>query len=74
LGTVVPGGHRFGDDLAALRVRLSTGPLLGAAPEQRAAALAADDPLTAPQVSVGLTHLASVFGELHDETRQCADR
>lgn len=30
LGVPAPGGHRFGDDLGALRVRLSTAPLLAA--------------------------------------------
>ncbi|MEV6122877.1 aminotransferase class I/II-fold pyridoxal phosphate-dependent enzyme [Streptomyces sp. NPDC052077] len=33
LGMPAPGGHRFGDELPALRVRLSTGPLLGEGPE-----------------------------------------
>ena len=34
LGMPAPGGHRFGDDLGALRVRLSTGPLLGGTDER----------------------------------------
>ncbi|GHJ41438.1 aminotransferase class I/II-fold pyridoxal phosphate-dependent enzyme [Streptomyces sp. TS71-3] len=67
LGVPAPGGHRFGDDLAALRVRLSTGPLLGTTPEQRAAALAAPDPLALPHVAVALAAFASAFGDLRNE-------
>ncbi len=67
LGVPVPGGHRFGDDLSALRVRLSTGPLLGTAPEQQAQALAAADPCTLPHVAVALDVLAAAFGELRDD-------
>ncbi|GHH88640.1 hypothetical protein GCM10018793_69030 [Streptomyces sulfonofaciens] len=66
LGAPAPGGHRFGDDLAALRVRLSTGPLLGATPEQRAEALTAPDPLALPHVAVALAAFASAFGDLRD--------
>ncbi|NEC82386.1 pyridoxal phosphate-dependent aminotransferase, partial [Streptomyces sp. SID7958] len=36
IGMPAPGGHRFGDDLEAPRVRLSTAPLLGDTPGQRA--------------------------------------
>ncbi|WP_255955605.1 aminotransferase class I/II-fold pyridoxal phosphate-dependent enzyme [Streptomyces odontomachi] len=67
LGMPVPGGHRFGDDLAALRVRLSTGPLLGATPEQRAQALCAPDPLALPQVAVGIGALAAAFDDLRSD-------
>ncbi|CAM5701595.1 Aminotransferase class I/II-fold pyridoxal phosphate-dependent enzyme OS=Streptomyces tendae OX=1932 GN=GUR47_01420 PE=3 SV=1 [Streptomyces tendae] len=35
LGLPAPGGHRFGDDLPALRVRLATGPLLDAGTDER---------------------------------------
>ncbi|EPH39692.1 hypothetical protein STRAU_7215 [Streptomyces aurantiacus JA 4570] len=35
LGMPAPGGHRFGDDIAALRVRLSTGSFLGSEPQER---------------------------------------
>ncbi|MCZ9340485.1 pyridoxal phosphate-dependent aminotransferase, partial [Streptomyces sp. TRM76130] len=69
LGRPVPGGHRFGDDLAALRVRLSTGPLLGATAERRAACLAAPDPLELPHVHRALNDLKSVFDDLHDDRR-----
>ncbi|MFJ3929206.1 aminotransferase class I/II-fold pyridoxal phosphate-dependent enzyme [Streptomyces sp. NPDC090029] len=64
LGAPVPGGHRFGDELGALRVRLPTGPLLGATAEEQRAALAAPDPLALPQVSGGLGRLAAVLDEL----------
>ncbi|GAA2256436.1 aminotransferase class I/II-fold pyridoxal phosphate-dependent enzyme [Streptomyces amakusaensis] len=64
LGTPVPGGHRFGDELGALRVRLSTAPLLGATAALRAEALASPDPLGLPQVADALTLLATALGEL----------
>lgn len=66
LGMPAPGGHRFGDDLAALRVRLSTGPLLGSADERRAACPATPDP---PGPHRALNDLTSVFDELHDDRR-----
>ncbi|MEW1719955.1 aminotransferase class I/II-fold pyridoxal phosphate-dependent enzyme [Streptomyces sp. NPDC093109] len=61
LGTAVPGGHRFGDDPAALRVRLPTAPLLGTDPAQRLAALTAPDPLRLPQVALALADLATAL-------------
>ncbi|MFE6780360.1 aminotransferase class I/II-fold pyridoxal phosphate-dependent enzyme [Streptomyces sp. NPDC057702] len=64
LGRPVPGGHRFGDDPDALRVRLSTLPLLGADDAQRLAALAAPDPMESPHARAALTLLESAFGEL----------
>ncbi|MFD6415230.1 aminotransferase class I/II-fold pyridoxal phosphate-dependent enzyme [Streptomyces sp. NPDC060194] len=51
LGMPAPGGHRFGDAIGALRVRLSTGPLLGATPEDRLESLHAKDPLHLPHVA-----------------------
>ncbi|RDG30643.1 aminotransferase class I/II-fold pyridoxal phosphate-dependent enzyme, partial [Streptomyces corynorhini] len=48
LAMPVPGGHRFGDEPGALRVRLSTGPLLGSTREQRLASLAAERPRGTP--------------------------
>ncbi|MEV6418365.1 aminotransferase class I/II-fold pyridoxal phosphate-dependent enzyme [Streptomyces sp. NPDC051662] len=60
----VPGGHRFGDELGALRVRLSTGPLLGVTPEQRLKSLTATAPLELPHVVRALEHFAAVFDEL----------
>ncbi|MDJ0381744.1 aminotransferase class I/II-fold pyridoxal phosphate-dependent enzyme [Streptomyces sp. G-G2] len=64
LGAPTPGGQRFADELGALRVRLSTGPLLGATPEERLAALAAPDPLELPHVRRSLDRLGSVLAEL----------
>ncbi|MFE7773431.1 aminotransferase class I/II-fold pyridoxal phosphate-dependent enzyme [Streptomyces sp. NPDC057445] len=64
LGTLTPGGHRFGDELGALRVRLGTGPLLGSTPEERLEALASDRPLELPHVAQSLALLGSAFDEL----------
>ncbi|MGW6945163.1 aminotransferase class I/II-fold pyridoxal phosphate-dependent enzyme [Streptomyces xanthophaeus] len=64
LGVPTPGGQRFADELGALRVRLSTGPLLGATPEERLAALTATDPLGLPQVRRSLDLLGSVLAGL----------
>ncbi|MFI5755038.1 aminotransferase class I/II-fold pyridoxal phosphate-dependent enzyme [Streptomyces sp. NPDC051569] len=64
LGTAVPGGHRFGDELGALRVRLSTGPLLGSDPQQRLASLTAVAPLELPHIAGALSVLGSAFDEL----------
>ncbi|MER6995670.1 aminotransferase class I/II-fold pyridoxal phosphate-dependent enzyme [Streptomyces sp. NPDC000410] len=64
LGTQVPGGHRFGDELGALRVRLSTGPLLGHSREERLAALASAAPVELPHVARALTSFGSAFDEL----------
>ncbi|WP_327352145.1 aminotransferase class I/II-fold pyridoxal phosphate-dependent enzyme [Streptomyces sp. NBC_01304] len=70
LGMPTPGGHRFGDDLGALRVRLSTGPLLGATPQQRLESLTASDPLALPHVERAL----SIFGSALDDLRADAQR
>ncbi|MEU5576518.1 aminotransferase class I/II-fold pyridoxal phosphate-dependent enzyme [Streptomyces huasconensis] len=70
LGMPTPGGHRFGDDIAALRVRLSTGPLLGTTPEERLASLAAPEPLASPYVVRALDLLGSVFADLRAEARR----
>ncbi|MDJ0344337.1 aminotransferase class I/II-fold pyridoxal phosphate-dependent enzyme [Streptomyces sp. H10-C2] len=64
LGRQVLGGHRFGDDPAALRVRIDTGPLHGATDEQRRTALDAADPREVPHVSHALTELEAAFTEL----------
>jgi len=61
LGRPVPGGHRFGDDPAAPRVRIDTGPLHGATDEERRAALEAADPLALPQVAAALAELAAAL-------------
>ncbi|GGL80808.1 aminopeptidase [Streptomyces fumigatiscleroticus] len=70
LGMPAPGGHRFGDGLEALRVRLSTGPLLGGSDEERAACLRSPTPWELPHVQRALTHLRSVFGDLCDVQRR----
>lgn len=64
LGAPTPGGQRFADELGALRVRLSTGPLLGATPQERLAALTARDPLALPHVGDSLELLGSVLAGL----------
>ncbi|MFE1529560.1 aminotransferase class I/II-fold pyridoxal phosphate-dependent enzyme [Streptomyces rochei] len=70
LGMPAPGGHRFGDDLPSLRVRLATGPLLGGGTdERRAECLTSPDPLELPQVHSALARLKSVFGGLRDAQR-----
>ncbi|MCZ4087693.1 pyridoxal phosphate-dependent aminotransferase, partial [Streptomyces sp. H34-S5] len=61
LGAPTPGGQRFADESVAPRVRLSTGPLLGADPEERLAALTARDPLELPYVRRSLERLGSVL-------------
>ncbi|MEY7981084.1 aminotransferase class I/II-fold pyridoxal phosphate-dependent enzyme, partial [Streptomyces pilosus] len=70
LGMPAPGGHRFGDELEAPRVRLSTAPLLGGAAELRAECLRASDPLELPHVRDALSHLAAVFDDLRDDARR----
>ncbi|MFH9070739.1 aminotransferase class I/II-fold pyridoxal phosphate-dependent enzyme [Streptomyces alboflavus] len=70
LGMPAPGGHRFGDDIAALRVRLSTGPLLGTDPGERMAALGAPDPLELPHVERALTSFAAAFDDLRAEAQR----
>lgn len=64
LGAPTPGGHRFGDELGALRVRLGTGPLLGATAEEQRESLTAADPLELPHVERALSRFATAFGEL----------
>ncbi|POX40207.1 aminopeptidase [Streptomyces sp. Ru73] len=51
------GGHRFGDDPKALRVRLSTEALLDPDPDRRRRLLAAPDPLEVPAVAESLREL-----------------
>ena len=70
LGMPAPGGHRFGDDLEAPRVRLSTAPLLGDTAELRAEGLDSPAPLELPQVRRALTRLTTVLGELRDGARR----
>ncbi|MET8686780.1 aminotransferase class I/II-fold pyridoxal phosphate-dependent enzyme, partial [Streptomyces sp. NPDC004732] len=70
LGMPAPGGHRFGDDIDALRVRLSTGPLLGSTPAERQVTLTAADPLELPHVERAL----SMFGTAFEDLRAAAQR
>ncbi len=70
LGMPAPGGHRFGDDLPALRVRLATGPLVAAGTaEERARCLTSPDPLELPHVHRALIALKSVFDDLRAAQR-----
>ncbi|MFB9390363.1 aminotransferase class I/II-fold pyridoxal phosphate-dependent enzyme [Streptomyces coeruleoprunus] len=64
LGTPVPGAHRFGDELGALRVRLATAPLLGATPRERLEALTSERPLELPHPAKALHTLDAVLREL----------
>ncbi|MFD5859700.1 aminotransferase class I/II-fold pyridoxal phosphate-dependent enzyme [Streptomyces chartreusis] len=70
LGMPAPGGHRFGDDLGALRVRLSTGALLAGTDEERAECIASPSPLELPHVQRALIHMRSVFDDLRDEAQR----
>ncbi|WP_329454735.1 aminotransferase class I/II-fold pyridoxal phosphate-dependent enzyme [Streptomyces sp. NBC_01497] len=68
LGTPVFGGHRFGDELGALRVRLTTSPLLGATPSHRLESVTTGTPLKLPHVAQALSTLAAAL----DVTRRPA--
>lgn len=74
LGRPVPGGHRFGDDPAEPRVRISTGSLHGGTEAERRTTLAAADPLAVPHVAAALAALtAAVSGPLTDPDGASAD-
>lgn len=64
LGVPVPGGHRFGDELGALRVRLGTGSLLGSTPEQQMESLTSVEPLELPHVVAALNMFRAALDEL----------
>jgi aspartate/methionine/tyrosine aminotransferase len=70
LGMPAPGGHRFGDELGALRVRLSTGPVLGRTDAERAECLTSPTPWELPHVQRALTHVRSVFDDLRDDAQR----
>ncbi|GAA1427072.1 aminotransferase class I/II-fold pyridoxal phosphate-dependent enzyme [Streptomyces thermospinosisporus] len=70
LGMPAPGGHRFGDDLEAPRVRLGTAPLLGDTAELRAESLGAPALLELPHVQRALKRVQSVFDELRDDAQR----
>ncbi len=57
-------GHAFGDDPAALRVRMATSLLYGETTEQRLAALNAPDPLALPWIAASLGHLGEALDGL----------
>ncbi|MEU6029422.1 aminotransferase class I/II-fold pyridoxal phosphate-dependent enzyme [Streptomyces tauricus] len=67
LGMPTPGGHRFGDDLGALRVRLDTGAFLGTTDDERMASLLSPEPLELPHVDSVLSLLGSTFDDLRDD-------
>ncbi|MEW2179311.1 aminotransferase class I/II-fold pyridoxal phosphate-dependent enzyme [Streptomyces sp. NPDC005406] len=64
LGAPAPGGHRFGDELGALRVRLGTGALLGSTPRQQTESLTAAEPLELPHVAAALSMFRAALDEL----------
>ncbi|MEV7684387.1 aminotransferase class I/II-fold pyridoxal phosphate-dependent enzyme [Streptomyces bungoensis] len=70
LGMPAPGGHRFGDELAALRVRLSTGALLGGTDDERTESLTSPAPLELPHVHRALVSLGSVLDDLRDDAQR----
>ncbi|MER7516659.1 aminotransferase class I/II-fold pyridoxal phosphate-dependent enzyme [Streptomyces sp. NPDC126499] len=64
LDTPVPGGHRFGDELGALRVRFGTAAFLGATEEERTTALTAPRPEELPHVADALSSFGAALDEL----------
>ncbi|MEW2544609.1 aminotransferase class I/II-fold pyridoxal phosphate-dependent enzyme [Streptomyces sp. NPDC047002] len=73
LGTPVYGGHRFGDELGALRVRLPTAPLLGAAPAERLASVVSGAPLELPHVARALSAFAAALSIARRPARHGAE-
>ncbi|MEU2423632.1 aminotransferase class I/II-fold pyridoxal phosphate-dependent enzyme [Streptomyces sp. NPDC007851] len=70
LGMPTAGGHRFGDDLGALRVRLTTGPLLGGTDAERLECLTSPAPLELSHVQRALMSLRSVLDDLRDDAQR----
>ncbi|MFI1564692.1 aminotransferase class I/II-fold pyridoxal phosphate-dependent enzyme [Streptomyces sp. NPDC020490] len=70
LAMPAPGGHRFGDELDELRVRLSTGPLLGGTQAERAECLSSPTPLELPHVQRALNRVESVLDDLRDDAQR----
>ncbi|MEU1437621.1 aminotransferase class I/II-fold pyridoxal phosphate-dependent enzyme [Streptomyces sp. NPDC005775] len=64
LGAPAPGGHRFGDELGALRVRLGTGSLIGSTPREQKESLTAAEPLELPHVAAALSMFRAALDEL----------
>ncbi|UGQ10837.1 pyridoxal phosphate-dependent aminotransferase [Yinghuangia sp. ASG 101] len=63
-GVVVLPGHVFGEAPEALRLRVATSLLYGTAPDQREAALAAEEPLTLPWIAAALRHLEEALDDV----------
>jgi aspartate aminotransferase len=57
-------GSAFGDDPAALRLRIATGLLYGDSEDQRETALAALDPLQVPWIGAAMARLAEILSDL----------
>ncbi|MFI1721480.1 aminotransferase class I/II-fold pyridoxal phosphate-dependent enzyme [Streptomyces sp. NPDC020489] len=70
LGLPAPGGHRFGDDLGALRVRLSTGALLAGTDTELEECLSSPAPLELPHLHRALISLKSAFDDLRDDAQR----
>ncbi|MEU5361952.1 aminotransferase class I/II-fold pyridoxal phosphate-dependent enzyme [Streptomyces sp. NPDC005925] len=70
LGTPAPGGHRFGDDLGALRVRLSTGPLLGGSDAELENCLRTAEPFQLPHLERAMIRLKAVFDDLRADAQR----
>ncbi|MER5294628.1 aminotransferase class I/II-fold pyridoxal phosphate-dependent enzyme [Streptomyces pharetrae] len=70
LGMPAPGGHRFGDDLGALRVRLATGALLGGSDAEREECLRSPAPLELPHPNRSLITLRSLLDGLRDDAQR----
>ncbi|GAA5081822.1 aspartate/methionine/tyrosine aminotransferase [Thermocatellispora tengchongensis] len=66
-GVGVLPGHAFGDDPAALRVRVATSLLYGTTTEQRLTALHAADPVALPWIAEALDHLDEALDGLATE-------
>ncbi|MFJ3905386.1 aminotransferase class I/II-fold pyridoxal phosphate-dependent enzyme [Streptomyces sp. NPDC090025] len=64
LGTPVPGGHRFGDELGALRARFDTVAFLGDTAEARAETLGSAHPEEIPHVAAALSGFGAALREL----------
>ena len=60
-GVAVLAGEAFGDDPAALRVRIATSLLYGADDEQRLEALGSEDPAALPWIAAALERLRAAL-------------
>ncbi len=71
-GTGVLPASAFGDDHAALRLRVATGLLYGNTDAEREAALTAEDPLALPWIATALARLEEVLEHLTGSTAACS--